>query len=290
MKNKSLLDVMGNIEDVFVEEAAHPEILLKKKHKPHYFSVGKIGTFAACMVIAIGMVVAVPYIRVSKENAMDSESMNSAIQSAMDAANAAQKPNDVALASSIDANKKTQSQQENALFSSIDEENVSQDAAWNESQLPAEESKREGALTGSKELASQGAAVGSKLDSFSQTTQSATVTISDSAFSEFLQESSGLTFIWRDHVVYRLTVAENVRLIDLVIPETLAGEPIIGIADDFWTFCASQDELKTVTIPDTIETFGNVSALGKSVVIICPAESPAAEFFTQAGYSVQLTQ
>ena len=77
------------------------------------------------------------------------------------------------------------------------------------------------------------------------------------------------------------------RMAHLMIPQILGGEPMIELADNFWNFVPAHPELKTVTIPETIEIFGDVSLLEKSVVIICPEGSPAAIFFAQAGYTVQ---
>ena len=65
-ENKSLLEMINNIDDSLIEEAAHPEILLHKKKR--ILGIHKIGTLAACMVIAVGLVAAVPYMKASEKN------------------------------------------------------------------------------------------------------------------------------------------------------------------------------------------------------------------------------
>jgi len=306
VKNKKLLDMMSDIEDSFIEEAAHPEILLKKKRKSRFLSASKIGTLAACMVIAVGMVVAVPYMRVSKEDAIDYDPMNSAIQAAINTANKPQDDEVDALASAIttdnitqdtdkaaqeaEALKKAQEEAAAALKAAEAASKAAQDAAQKAKAEAASKAAQEEAAKAKAEAekASAGASqAGALVTSVSVLGPETTKNTAETIFSQFADEKNGITFVWYDHVLYDAVIYTDQKLVDLIIPETLSGEPIVEIADAFWDFTLSHQELKTITIPDTIEKFGDISALEKSVVIICSVGSPAAEFFAQAGYSVQ---
>jgi hypothetical protein len=75
---------------------------------------------------------------------------------------------------------------------------------------------------------------------------------------------------------------------DLVIPEMLTGEQIVALAEEFWSFCEKHPALKTVTIPEHVAEFGDITNLPKTVVICCVEGSPAAEFFGLRGYSIQI--
>ena len=295
MKNKSMLDLMGNIDDSFIEEAAHPEILSKIKHRKRMLLVKKIGTLAACMVIALGMVVAVPYMNVNQETTADMELLNSAMDAVMDsvlqdsdahtdvskssAAGKAEAENseDFAISSAVAADKEAF---EDALEKAQEEAESAKNAAEEASKAAAEASKEASQAAFTTNLPMTTAA------KIPETEMPAEMTSAAMMFSETIQGGNGEIFEYLDHVIYRLS-ADGIALEHLMVPQILGGEPMIELAVSFWNFVPAHPELKTVTIPETIEIFGDVSLLEKSVVIICPEGSPAAIFFAQAGYTVQ---
>ena len=78
MKKSSMLDIMSQIDDSFIEEAAHPEILLALQRKKRRMAVVKcISGVAACTVVAVGVVLAIPSLRVSNDAVMDAEVITS---------------------------------------------------------------------------------------------------------------------------------------------------------------------------------------------------------------------
>jgi hypothetical protein len=121
-------------------------------------------------------------------------------------------------------------------------------------------------------------------------TESTDQVVSDIASSESLQdiEAEGIRYVFSGNVLYELIVENDMFPADLVIPEVLEGEPIVALAEEFWSFCEKHPALKTVTIPEHVAEFGDITHLPKTVVICCVEGSPAAEFFGLRGYSIQI--
>ena len=306
-ENKSLLEMINNIDDSFIEEAAHPEILLHKKKR--ILGIHKIGTLAACMVIAVGLVAAVPYMKASEKNepidispAVDAENID-LVASSIVADKAAQDAKDAALAESI-AKEKAENA---AALKKAQEEAAAADAAAKASQAAKEAAdaaakaaseaakKAQAEAAAAKDEASKAAEEASKAAGVasqvqSVMTESTDQVVSDIASSESLQdiEAEGIRYVFSENVIYELIIGNDMFPADLAIPEMLSGEQIVALAEDFWSFCEKHSALKTVTIPKNITEFGDIAYLPKTVVICCEKDSPAAEFFGMQGYSIQI--
>ena len=291
-ENKSLLEMINNIDDSLIEEAAHPEILLHKKKR--ILGIHKIGTLAACMVIAVGLVAAVPYMKASEKNepidispAVDAENID-LVASSIAADKAAQDAKDAALAESI-AKEKAEN---DAALMKAQEEAAAAEAAVKASE-DAKKAQAEAAAAKAEALkaaeeASKAAEIASQMPSV--TTESADQVVSDIASSESLQdiEAEGIRYVFSENVIYELIIENDMFPANLVIPEMLTGEQIVALAEDFWSFCEKHPALKTVTIPEHVTEFGDITHLPKTVVICCVEGSPAAEFFGLRGYSIQI--
>ena len=81
MKERSLLDVMNQIDDGFIAEAANPEILLMSQRKRRRMRlIKRVSSIAACTLIAVSVLLAIPMIRLmSNVEADKSDSMNAEI-------------------------------------------------------------------------------------------------------------------------------------------------------------------------------------------------------------------
>ena len=83
MSERSLLDVMGKIENDFIEEAAHPEILLAAIRKRRRMMLLKrISSIAACVSIAVGIVFAIPILRLTSSTDNDESLIMDAVNNA----------------------------------------------------------------------------------------------------------------------------------------------------------------------------------------------------------------
>ena len=303
-ENKSLLEMMNNIDDSLIEEAAHPEILLHKKKR--ILGIHKIGTLAACMVIAVGLVAAVPYMKASEKNepidispAVDAENID-LVASSIAADKAAQDANDAALAESIAkekaenaaALKQAQEEAAAAAEAAVKASEAAKEAAdaaakaASEAAKKAQEEANKQASEQAAELEAAKAEASKAAEVASQEASKAT----DIASSESLQdvEADGLRYIISENVLYELIVENDMFPADLVIPGMLADEPIVALAEDFWSFCEKYPTLKTVTVSKNVTEFGDITYLPKTVLIRCEEGSPAAKFFGMQGYSVQI--
>ena len=307
-ENKSLLEMINNIDDSLIEEAVHPEILLHKKKR--ILGIHKIGTLAACMVIAVGLVAAVPYMKASEHNepidispAVDAEDMD-LVTSSIDADKAAQDAKDAALAESIAKEKaendaalmKAQEEAKAAAEAAVKASEAAKEAADAAAKAASEAAKKAQAeaaaakdeASKAAEEASKAAGVASQVQSVM--TESTDQVVSDIASSESLRdiEAEGIRYVFSENVLYELIVENGMFPADLVIPEMLTGEQIVALAEEFWSFCEKHPALKTVTIPEHVTEFGDITHLLKTVVICCVEVSPAAEFFGLRGYSIQI--
>ncbi len=264
MKEHTLLDVMGKIDDAFIEEAAHPEILLKKKRLP--LSTRKLGTLAACMIVVFGLIIAAPYLRISSQKEAAAEDMNASMQSALAEQFAAQADKEMALQSSRHADVQAQASMNAALQSSLQVEMESPSAS-------------------SLMSSPQDAANPTKTP---DTTEA--VDLMPAEPQTKLQRIGEITFEYSEHVLFSLDVNENTLLTDLFIPSVIDGEEITELSDDFWSFCYTNPDIRAVTVPEGIESFGNIDPLKKTVEIICATGSAAERFFSERGYVVQAKQ
>lgn len=261
MKERTLLDVMENIDDGFIEEAAHPEILLRKKKLP--LSPRKLGTIAACMVIAFGLLLAVPYMRVSPQKEVCAEDMNALIQSALAEQSHVYADKEASLISSAVAGDYVQTSQNAALDSSLQAEMERVTSSVMSSPLSPESNLM------TRDEASDSIPAEPQIN---------------------LQRIGEITFGYSEDMLLSAEIDKNHQLTDLVIPENIDGLEITKLSDDFWTFCHSHPSIRTVTVPKGIESFGNVEPLKKTVEIICTSGSPAERFFTEKGYTVRVNQ
>ena len=259
MKERTLLDVMSNIDDSWIEEAAHPEILLNKKRRS--IISAKLGTIAACMVVVFGLIAAVPYMKLFVSKAESAVDMNAMIQSALAEQSQAHAEKDASLHSSAALEQELQDSQNDALQSSM--QAAADSIASSVMSLPQSE------IAPGK---STDMAVTDPMPEEPQTNVQ--------KIDELLWEYSG-------NVLYSLKAEENILLTDLVIPAMLDGVEITVLADDFWAFCDSAPKIATVTIPSGIDSFGNAELLPKTVKIICASGSPAEYFFSKTGYIVE---
>ena len=138
------------------------------------------------------------------------------------------------------------------------------------------------------EEASKAAEVASQVQSVK--TESTDQVDSEIASSESLRdvEAEGVRYVFSENVLYELIVENGMFPADVVIPEVLEGEPIVALAEEFWSFCEKHPALKTVIIPEHVTELGDITHLPKTVVICCVEGSPAAEFFGLRGYSIQI--
>lgn len=301
MKERSLLDMMGKIDDALIEEAAHPEILLSQKRKTRrwYTSAKAWSTVAACLVIVVGMVAAVPYMRVTGD-AVDESAMNDAIQNAIAMQQSAQ-----AEAEKIypaDEDRISSEDMEIAVQSSVDEEAAMRSEAL--AKAEAEASKAAASAAEASKAAASAAAEASKsasmvvsqesisVASVTRPSSTHTASLSGSVDTEMTEPQPGqyqmdkITFAYSDHVLFSLQVEKNYQLVELTIPASINGQVITALADDFWLFCDQNPTLGVIHIPPTVTDFGNVEYLPKSVLIHCHVDSPAKTFFEGKGYQV----
>jgi len=316
MKNKkTLLDAMANIDDSFIEEAAHPEMILKahrRAKRMRMLSSRRIGTLAACFVVAIGLVFAVPYL--SQEDAMTEESsddMNEALSQAVadqQAALEAQKAEQESFMAELDAANKAaedaKAAAEKAAKEAADKVAKAAEKAAKEAKEAAEKAEKaakEAAEKAAKEAAEKAAQdaeeskkaaeESSEVISIPASAGSETKTTPSTSDAEIVIELytvDGVTYEFAAGVLYdAFSEVEGTLVTDLVVPETLGGATVEKLHTEFWS---ASEAWHTVTIPATVTKFGDVSALSKRVTVICSEGSIAASFFKTMGYSVQTVQ
>lgn len=244
MSKRTLLDIMEQIDDDLIEEAAHPEFFLKKKRT--IFSVRGLGTLAACMTVAVGLVLAAPYMmRFSTKNTAADLSVT--IQSA--------------LAEDV-MNHHTPS---NGLMDSADSFSES-----TEETVPADSQSATNSATAS--LTYQEA---DKKD------------IQAASMHREQLKSGDITFYYSNQTLISAVWTGGEALAELVLPDMLGGKRIVALDDDFWSFVRANPDLRSVTIPADVVSFGDISVLDRTVEIVCAEGSAAAIFFAERGYTVR---
>lgn len=285
MKERSLLDVMNQIDDGFIAEAANPEILLMSQRKRRRMRlIKRVSSIAACTLIAVSVLLAIPMIRLmSNVEADKSDSMNAEIGDEISEQLSAMTPEDSfkdeeESIREVAAEKAgpTAAQAESAEMAASATKAASEAA---EKAASAAKAASEAAEKAASQLASSIAAASNK-----------TTTVAIESESDPVPECERIgqiDFYYSDHVLFSLSTDANYRLTSLVIPSELGGEQITELAVDFWRFCDSNPNLKQVTIPDTVTSFGDVSYLNEKMEIICKQGSAADIFFSAKGYTVK---
>ena len=285
MKERSLLDVMNQIDDGFIAEAANPEILLMSQRKRRRMRlIKRVSSIAACTLIAVSVLLAIPMIRLmSNVKADKSDSMNAEIGDEISEQLSAMTPEDSfkdeeESIREVAAEKAepTAAQVESAEMAASATKAASEAA---EKAASAAKAASEAAEKAASQLASSIAAASNK-----------TTTVAIESESDPVPECERIgqiDFYYSDHVLFSLSADANYRLTSLVIPSELGGEQITELVVDFWRFCDSNPNLKQVTIPDTVTSFGDVSYLNEKMEIICKQGSAADIFFSAKGYTVK---
>ena len=286
MSEHSLLDVMGKIENDFIEEAAHPEILLAAIRKRRRMMLLKrISSIAACVSIAVGIVFAIPILRLTSSTDNDESLIMDAVNNASQSKDEIQMEGTLAsdILSPEDADADQMSQMEASIIASA-----------SKAVEEAEKNALEASISASKAIAEveKAAAEASKAAASvaSSLTAGASNPESESENTPVLKNVriGQIEYFYSDQVLFSLSVDTNYRLTFLEIPAELNGEPIGELAEDFWLFCDSNSNLEQVKIPNTITQFGNVSYLNKHVEIVCDKGSAAESYFQSQGYTVKL--
>ena len=300
MSEHSLLDVMGKIENDFIEEAAHPEILLAAIRKRRRMMLLKrISSIAACVSIAVGIVFAIPILRLTSSTDNDESLIMDAVNNASQSKDEIQMEGTLAsdILSPEDADADQMSQMEASIIASASKaveeaEKNALEASISASKAIAEVEKAAAEASKAAAEASKAAAEASKAAASvaSSLTAGASNPESESENTPVLKNVwiGQIEYFYSDQVLFSLSVDTNYRLTFLEIPAELNGEPIGELAEDFWLFCDSNSNLEQVKIPNTITQFGNVSYLNKHVEIVCYKGRAAESYFQSQGYTVKL--
>lgn len=288
MKEHTLLDLVGKIDDSLIEEAAHPEILLARQRKRRRAQFARrVGSIAACFVIAIGVIVAIPSFRMMEKVQAEAD-MNSAISDALNEQVNLEASKQAAVDSSLaDSAQASVSYEAEAAMSSLAAAAMEASKAAAEASKAAAEAEKMASAEASKAAAdaSKAAAEASKPTAEASKTVSAATTAPQEPMTETYRDGE-LTYTYSDQTLYSLEIVGNYRLTDLVLPDEIAGVKLTELDSDFWRFCDANPNLKTVTIPESITIFGDVEYLSREVEIICAKDSAAEKFFTEKGYTV----
>lgn len=288
MKEHTLLDLVGKIDDSLIEEAAHPEILLARQRKRRRAQFARrVGSIAACFVIAIGVIVAIPSLRMMEKVEAEAD-MNSAISDALNEQVNLEASKQAAVDSSLaDSVQASVSYEAEAAMSSLAAAAMEASKAAAEASKAAAEAEKMASAEASKAAAdaSKAVAEASKPAAEASKTVSAATTVPQEPMTETYRDGE-LTYTYSDQTLYSLEIVGNYRLTDLVLPAEIAGVKLTELDSDFWRFCDANPNLKTVTIPESITIFGDVEYLSREVEIICAKDSAAEKFFTEKGYTV----
>ena len=298
MKERTLLDLMTQIDDDFIAEAAHPEMLLALQRKRRRaLWVKRISGVAACLIVAVGIVSAIPYLRVMSRNeeAAIQDAINAAVntqssaiaQSSVEAEKAEDILSDVdeaekmaAEESLMVANEAAEKAAKEASEKAAAAEKAAADAKKEAESIIAEASKQAAEASKQAAEASKQAAEASK-----EVTAQASTNTADPK-----QESDGIdqvSFANSNHILISFTIDAEYRLLELILPEEIKGNIITTLDQDFWRFCLLYSpNLKRVAIPSTIIEFGDITFLPREVEILCEKGSAAEIFFTAQGYTV----
>ena len=279
MKERSLLDVMNQIDDGFIAEAANPEILLMSQRKRRRMRlIKRVSSIAACTLIAVSVLLAIPMIRLmSNVEADKSDSMNAEIGDEISEQLSAMTPED-------------SFKDEEESIREVAAEKAEPTAAQAESAEMAASAEAEKAASAAKAASEAAEKAASQLASSIAAASNKTTTVAIESESDPVPECERIgqiDFYYSDHVLFSLSADANYRLTSLVIPSELGGEQITELVVDFWRFCDSNPNLKQVTIPDTVTSFGDVSYLNEKMEIICKQGSAADIFFSAKGYTVK---
>jgi len=289
MKAHTLLDLVGKIDDSLIEEAAHPEILLARQRKRRRAQFARrVGSIAACFVIAIGVIVAIPSLRMMEKVEAEAD-MNSAISDALNEQVNLEASKQAAVDSSLaDSAQASVSYEAEAAMSSLAAAAMEASKAAAEASKAAAEAEKMASAEASKAAAdaSKAAAEASKPTAEASKTVSAATTAPQEPMTETYRDGE-LTYTYSDQTLYSLEIVGNYRLTDLVLPAEITGVKLTELDSDFWRFCDANPNLKTVTIPESITIFGDVEYLSREVEIICAKDSAAEKFFTEKGYTVK---
>ena len=246
--------------------------------------IKRVSSIAACTLIAVSVLLAIPMIRLmSNVEADKSDSMNAEIGDEISEQLSAMTPEDSfkdeeESIREVAAEKAepTAAQVESAEMAASATKAASEAA---EKAASAAKAASEAAEKAASQLASSIAAASNK-----------TTTVAIESESDPVPECERIgqiDFYYSDHVLFSLSADANYRLTSLVIPSELGGEQITELVVDFWRFCDSNPNLKQVTIPDTVTSFGDVSYLNEKMEIICKQGSAADIFFSAKGYTVK---
>ena len=289
MKEHTLLDLVGKIDDSLIEEAAHPEILLARQRKQRRAQFARrVGSIAACFVIAIGVIVAIPSLRMMEKVEAEAD-MNSAISDALNEQVNLEASKQAAVDSSLaDSAQASVSYEAEAAMSSLAAAAMEASKAAAEASKAAAKAEKMASAEASKAAAdaSKAAAEASKPTAEASKTVSAATTAPQEPMTETYRDGE-LTYTYSDQTLYSLEIVGNYRLTDLVLPAEITGVKLTELDSDFWRFCDANPNLKTVTIPESITIFGDVEYLSREVEIICAKDSAAEIFFTEKGYTVK---
>ena len=305
MKERTLLDLMTQIDDDFIAEAAHPEMLLALQRKRRRaLWVKRISGVAACLIVAVGIVSAIPYLRVMSRNeeAAIQDAINAAVntqssaiaQSSVEAEKAEDILSDVdeaekmaAEESLMVANEAAEKAAKEASEKAAAAEKAAADAKKEAESIIAEASKQAAEASKQAAEASKQAAEASKqaAEASKEVTAQASTNTADPK-----QESDGIdqvSFANSNHILISFTIDAEYRLLELILPEEIKGNIITTLDQDFWRFCLLYSpNLKRVAIPSTIIEFGDITFLPREVEILCEKGSAAEIFFTAQGYTV----
>ena len=296
MKEHTLLDLVGKIDDSLIEEAAHPEILLARQRKRRRAQFARrVGSIAACFVIAIGVIVAIPSLRMMEKVQAEAD-MNSAISVALNEQVNLEASKQAAVDSSLaDSAQASVSYEAEAAMSSLAAAAMEASKAAAEASKAAAEAEKMASVEASKAVAdaskaaaeaSKPATEASKPAAEASKTVSAATTAPQEPMTETYRDGE-LTYTYSDQTLYSLEIVGNYRLTDLVLPAEITGVKLTELDSDFWRFCDANPNLKTVTMPESITIFGDVEYLSREVEIICAKDSAAEKFFIEKGYTVK---
>lgn len=291
MKKQSLVDIVGQIDDAFIAEAANPEILMAAQRKRRrMIFVKRVSSAAACALVVISIVLAIPMLRVASDiEADNSVEIKNHIDDALISVQLSSAATDMGvLEDSVEDYLDQEGSKAEAEAASRAEE-----AAQKASEAEAAAKKQ---ASEAAQKAAQAAEAASKQasEAASQTTEAATPNMT-TAITEVVESTpiveceriGSVEFYYSNHMLISLSVDTGYRLTSLVIPSEIDGEQITSFGDDFWRFCAANPNLEQVTIPDMIVSFGDISYLNKSVEVICGRGSAAEIIFHANGYTVK---
>ncbi len=249
MNKRTLLDMVGQIDEVYIAEAAHPEtVLALRKQRRRAAILRRFGTAAACIVIVVGLAVAIPYIGGIGVGG------------------------DKASAEAENASKADMyySQQPSAA---IDTMQAEMDASATPTTEIVMEDAQESAI-----LSSQGGYTPAEYPADSNKTDQEVLNIRTGTI-----QINDVIFVYEEGRLTSFRPAQGQILTEVTVPRYTKE-----IDGTFWKTVSDYSRIQKIYFHSDVKDFGDVSLLDVEITIVCPKGSVAEQIFSEKGYTVEL--